>query len=74
MVLVLYGIKIDMKLYYINIRSGKKVFNTVTINKVFLKNNEYMIKEKGFLGRTHFLNLINFHAKEIGCVIVLKRP
>ena len=66
--------KIEMEIYYINVRSGKRVFYSKTINKVFLKNNEYMIKEKGFFGDTNFLNLINFYAKEIGCVIVLKRP
>ena len=68
------GFKIEMKLYYINVRSGKKVFNFITINKVFKKNNQYMIKEKGFLGSTHSSNLINFHLKEIGCVVTLKRP
>lgn len=62
-----------MKLYYINISSGKKVFYTVTINEVFKKNKEYCMKEKGFWGSTHLLNLINFHSKEVGCVVVLKR-
>ena len=63
-----------MKIYYISVNSGKRVFWSKTINKVFLKNNEYMIKEKGFFGDTNFLNLINFYSKEVGCAIVLKRP
>ena len=63
-----------MKLYYININSGKRIFHSKTISEIFLKNNEYMIKEKGFFGGTNFLNLINFYSKEIGCVVTLKRP